>query len=65
MWLGNKTKPSQILFSLAGASEYIAKGSYRQGITGAVVMHHHSPAIRMAIHPAGSPEPPIDEAISF
>jgi hypothetical protein len=28
-------------------------------------MNYHSPAIGMAIHPAGSSEPPIDEAILF
>jgi hypothetical protein len=57
--------PPQVNFSPVGSSEYIAKGSYRKGIAGVVVMNHHSPAIGMAIHPARSSEPPVDEAISF
>ena len=36
-----------------------------EGFTGVVVMDNHSAAIGMAIYPAGSSEPPVDEAILF
>jgi hypothetical protein len=57
--------PPQVNFSPAGSSEYIAKGTYRKGITGVMVMNNHSAAIGMAIYPAGSSEPLVDEPILF